>query len=171
MGVHVISLVVSDDNNVSKIDDVNITVLPFESLEVEMKFTPQALNCRSNGKWVKAHITLPEGFDVNDVNTLAGATIEPFGVPSISFQVSPDENNITFVFSRADLCEALETVTTQTVDVNVVGLLEGGQPFFGTDTIKLLNKAPKPPKAPAPAAALKSQKLDADNSAKPKGKK
>jgi hypothetical protein len=38
-------------------------------IEVAMKFTPQALNLRSKGKWLKAHLVLPEGFDVNDVDT------------------------------------------------------------------------------------------------------
>ncbi|MHC4677009.1 MAG: LamG-like jellyroll fold domain-containing protein [Planctomycetota bacterium] len=33
-------------------------------LEVEMKFTPQALNPGSRGGWVKAHLVLPEGFVV-----------------------------------------------------------------------------------------------------------
>jgi hypothetical protein len=162
VGVHVITLVVSDDNNVSAPDDVNVTVIA--PLEVGMKFTPQTLNCKSNGKWVKAHMFLPEGFDVNDVNTQDVATIEPFGVPSSSFQVSADEENGNFgiSFSRAALCLALGDVTTETVEVTVTGFLKSGQVFFGTDTIRLLDKAPKP---------LKVGKMDTDNSTKPKGKK
>ncbi|NIQ74214.1 MAG: hypothetical protein GWN80_01425, partial [Gammaproteobacteria bacterium] len=34
----------------------------WEGMKVPMKLTPGTLNCRSYGNWIKAHLTLPEGF-------------------------------------------------------------------------------------------------------------
>ena len=48
-------------------------------VQVQMRFTPQALNPGSQGNWVKAHFVLPEGFVVEDVNINEPARItEPF---------------------------------------------------------------------------------------------
>ena len=75
-GVHMITLVVNDGTTDSAPDEVVITVV--EPLEVKMKFTPQTLNCKSKGKWVKAHIKLPKGFTGKDIDKQQTATLEPY---------------------------------------------------------------------------------------------
>jgi hypothetical protein len=148
VGTHVITLVVTDNaDQVSAPDEVVITVIP--PLEVGLKFTPQTLNLRSKGKWVKAHIKLPDGFSGRDVNKLATAFVEPFGVPSHYVHASNGKSkNVTIAFDRSGFSRAMTGGNGETVEVIVVGELKSGQIFFGTDTITLLKKADKPPKKP-----------------------
>lgn len=145
VGEHVISLVVSDSNSASAADEVVITVI--EPLEVAMKFTPQTLNCKSKGKWVKAHIKLPQGFTGKNVDKQATATLEPFGLPATRVQVSSDKGSkVTLSFDRGTLARKLIGDPNETVEVTAVGQLKSGRFFFGTDTIRVLNSVPKPPK-------------------------
>jgi len=145
VGVHVITLVVSDGNDASAPDEVVVTVV--EPLEVQMKFTPQTLNCKSKGKWVKAHIKLPAGFIGKDVDKQAIATVEPFGLATARIKASSGKSaNVTISFDRRALVRALNGEESDTLEVTAVGQFKSGQYFFGTDSIKLLNNVPKPPK-------------------------
>jgi hypothetical protein len=106
-----------------------------------MKFTPQALNPDSKGNWVKAHFVLPEGFTIEDVNSNSPATVEPFGIESEYINVFVNENGfveIEVAFGHAAFCGA--AMDYGPVEVTVIGLLTSGQYFYGTDTIKIINK-------------------------------
>ena len=141
VGEHVITLVVSDGNNLSAPDEVVITVI--EPLEVQMKFTPQTLNCKSKGKWVKAHMTLTNDFTGKDVDKQETATLEPYGLPSNKIQVSSGKSRkVTISFDRGTFARALSGDPNETVEVTAVGRLKSGQFFFGTDTIRVLNSIP-----------------------------
>jgi len=61
-------------------------------MEVSMRFTPQGLNPDSEGKWVKAHFVLAEGYGVEDVDTNRRAAIEPGGIESAYIDVFVNEN-------------------------------------------------------------------------------
>jgi hypothetical protein len=113
-------------------------------IEVVMKFTPQALNPGSQGRWVKAHFVLPEEFTVEDVDTNSPARIiEPFRVESEYINVFVNEEDLVEIeaafgrgaFSPCGSGQAEKTLT-------VVGLLSSasGQYFRGSDTIKIINK-------------------------------
>ncbi len=142
VGVHVITLVVSDGNDVSAPDDVVITVI--EAMEVQMKFTPQSLNCKSKGKWVKAHIKLPADFNGKDIDKEQTATLEPFVLPANRIQAGKSKN-VTMSFDRRTFARLL-LGDANDAEVTAVGQFKSGQFFFGTDTIKVLNSVPKPPK-------------------------
>jgi hypothetical protein len=145
VGVHVITLVVNDGNNLSAPDTVTITVIA--PLEVQMKFTPQTLNCKSKGKWVKAHMKLPTGFTGKNVDKQATATLEPFGLPTNKIQASSGKSpNVDISFDRGTFARALIGDPNETVEVTAVGQLKSGRYFFGTDTIRVLNSMPKSPK-------------------------
>jgi hypothetical protein len=144
VGVHVITLVVSDGNTASAPDEVVVTVV--EPLEVQMKFTPQTLNCKSKGKWVKAHFKLPKGYKGMDVDKQETATLEPYGLPAIRIQASGKSRNVTISYDRGTFARALIGDANETAEVTAVGQFKSGQYFFGTDTIKVLNSVPKPPK-------------------------
>ena len=145
VGVHVITLVVSDGNTTSAPDTVTVTVV--EPLEVQMKFTPQTLNCKSKGKWVKAHMTLPQGFTGKDVDKQATATLEPYGLPTNKIQASSGKSKkVTISFDRGTFARALNGDPNDTAEVTAVGQLKSGQYFFGTDTIRVLNSVAKSPK-------------------------
>jgi predicted outer membrane repeat protein len=134
--------IVDGNNDGNSVVDMGAyeTVVP-PMIEVPMKFTPQALNPDSKGNWVKAHFVLPEGFGVDDVDTNSPATVEPFGIESEYINVFVNEDGLVEIeaaFGRAAFCGAATDYGP--VDVTVVGLLTTGQYFYGTDTIKIINK-------------------------------
>ena len=144
-GVHTITLVVNDGTADSTPDEVVITVVG--PLEVQMKFTPRTLNCKSKGKWVKAHIKLPKGYIGRDVDKQATATLEPFVLPSARLQASSGKSrNVTVSYDRGTLARLLIGEEKDSAEVTAVGQFKSGQFFFGTATIKVLNSVPKPPK-------------------------
>jgi hypothetical protein len=145
VGVHTITLVVSNGNTASAPDEVDINVVA--PLDVNMKFTPHTLNCKSKGKFVKAHFKLPKGFTGRNVDKQETATLEPFGLPSIRIQASNGKSrNVTIVFDRRTFARTLIGDANETAEVTVVGQLKSGRFFFGTDTIRVLNSVPKPPR-------------------------
>jgi hypothetical protein len=109
-------------------------------MEVAMKFTPQALNPRSEGRWVKAHFVLPEGFAVEDVDANEPAEIEPLGIESNHIDAFINEDSLVEIvaaFDRADFCEA--AIDDEPVELTVTGMLTSGQSFYGTDTVRITN--------------------------------
>ncbi len=106
-------------------------------IEVQMKFTPQALNPGSKGNWMKAHFVLPEGFIVEDVDASRPAWIEPLGIESEYMNIFINEDGLVEIeaaFSRAEFCAAGPADGT----VTVIGVFGTGQYFYGTDTIKII---------------------------------
>jgi len=102
-----------------------------------MKFTPQALNPKSKGNWVKAHFVLPDGFVVEDVDVNRPAWIEPLGIESDYLDVFVNEDGLVEIeagFDRAAFCAAGPIDGT----VTVIGAFGSGQYFYGTDTIKII---------------------------------
>jgi len=106
-------------------------------VEASMKFTPQAVNPRSQGNWVKAHLILPEDFTVEDVNTNNPARIvEPFIADSNYMDAFINEDDLVEIlvaFDRAVFCSNGSMLE----DIVVIGQLTTGQYFYGTDTIRI----------------------------------
>ena len=105
-----------------------------------VKIKPHALNLGSKGKWIKADCVLPHGFALEDVDTNSPAKIEPVGIESDHIDVSAGEDGLVRVkiaFDRAAFCGAVTDYGA--VELTVAGLLTGGQYFYGTDTIKIIN--------------------------------
>jgi hypothetical protein len=131
---------IADGNNDGN-SVVDMGAYEADYLAVTMRFTPQALNPESKGKWVKAHLVLPEGYTVEDVDTNCPAKIiEPFE-PDIEseymnvFINDADLVEIEAAFDRRQLCVA--GIDGETLEVTVVGLFTTGQKFYGTETIKI----------------------------------
>ena len=134
---HTIELIVNDGTVDSEPNEVVITVVA--ALEVGMKFTPQALNFKSQGKWLKAHLVLGEGYTLADVDVDSPAYLEPLGVESDHIKAFVNEDSLVklvIAFARADICGAGDFGTGQ---VTVVGQLSDGRYYYGTDTIKLIH--------------------------------
>jgi hypothetical protein len=110
-------------------------------IKVPTKFTPQALNCNSKGKWVKAHFVLPEEFAVEDVDANTPAKIESLGIKSDHLNVFINEDGLVEIeaaFERAAFCDV---AGCGSIEMTVVGLLTNGQYFYGTDTIKIIKNS------------------------------
>jgi predicted outer membrane repeat protein len=136
VGEYIIELIVNDGVEDSEVDSCLVRVV--EAVEVSMKFTPQAVNLFSKGKWVKGHIVLQEGFSIDDVDAGAGARLEPFGVDSDHADVFVNDDGmveVEAVFERSQLRGTV--VNGSTVEVTVSGKFASGQCFYGRDTIKI----------------------------------
>ena len=108
-------------------------------VQCRMHFTPQTLNPRSEGRWVKAHLVLPQDFGAEDVNTNTAAVLEPFHIESDYINVFVNDEGFTELeigFDRSGFCgrEPFEGVVT------VSGALQGWQRYEGSDEIRILSK-------------------------------
>lgn len=116
------------------------------STEVTIKITPQTLNCSSNGNWVKAHFTLPEGYTTEDVDTEKPATIDSLTIISDHMNVFYNNEGLVEIeaaFSRTDFCSI---GLYGNVELTVRGWLTDETAFYGTDTIRITtNKLEKLP--------------------------
>jgi len=110
-------------------------------IEVPMEFTPKAVNCHSQGKWVKAHFVLPVGYTTQDVDSNIPGEIDSLGIESDHINVFGGEDGLVRVemsFDRAALCDALTNCGS--IEITVKGFFTNGQYFYGTDTIKIIDK-------------------------------
>lgn len=118
-----------------------------DSIEVEMKLTPQTLNCKSKGKWLKAHITLPEGFYPEDVDTNtppSAVFVDHFAIVIDSQNMNVFTNDqglveIEILFNRESfkyLCD----YTIDEIDIRISSSLITGRNFYASGTIKIKNK-------------------------------
>jgi len=105
-----------------------------------MQFTPQALNCKSKGNWLKAHVTLPDEILPQDIDVNTPAVLEPAGIESEYIDVLGNDDgpvHLEIVFDRENLCDALDD--NGLIEIEVWGRLNTGQYFYATDTIKVSN--------------------------------
>ncbi|MHC4498919.1 MAG: right-handed parallel beta-helix repeat-containing protein [Planctomycetota bacterium] len=130
--------VVDGDSDGNAVIDMGAYEYFVPPVEVAMKFTPQALNPGSRGRWVKAHFVLPEEYMVEDVDANAPAVVQPGGIESDYINVFINESNLVEVeaaFERGAFCEA--GISDEAIEVTVTGSFTSGQQFYGTDTIKI----------------------------------
>jgi hypothetical protein len=136
VGEHIIELTVSDGIDDSEPDEVIIVVAP--AMETAVQLTPRVLNLDSQGKWVKAHFVLPEGYSVEDVDTDTPATIEPLGIESEYMNVFINDCNLVEIeigFDRAAFCGS--GINYGPAEIVIVGMFTSGQYFYGIDIIKI----------------------------------
>ncbi len=118
--------------------DMGAYEFPVQATEVPMRFTPQVVNCRSKGKWVRAHFTLPAEFTVDDVDSSVPGRIDSVGIESTSMEVFAGRDGlakVTMTFDRSAFCSAM--TGRGPVEITVTGCLTNGEQFYGTDTIRV----------------------------------
>ncbi|UCF43334.1 MAG: S8 family serine peptidase [Planctomycetota bacterium] len=109
-------------------------------MEVPMKFTPRVLNTKSRGKQLKAHLILPEGFGVDDVDTDTPAMLEPLGIVSEKMKVFINDDGLVEIktdFRRGDFCAGGNYGPAEVIVVGLLTSDEYSQYFYGRDTIKV----------------------------------
>ena len=107
------------------------------SIKSGVKFTPQTLNCSSEGNWVKAYFTLPEEYSTEDVDTDRQVTIYSPGVASDHINVLYNTVGLVeveAVFVRSELCGL---GLYGDFEFTARGWFADGMGFFGADTIRI----------------------------------
>jgi hypothetical protein len=109
----------------------------WEGIRVPVKLTPRKLNCLSEGNWVKARLTLPQGFTVSDVDSNKPAVLHSFGFQSVPLYVFANGNGLVQIeatFGRQTLCSLAGDWPDE---LTVVGFLTDGNIFLGTSTVRI----------------------------------
>jgi alkaline phosphatase len=111
-------------------------------IEIPMRLTPQVLNPDSQGNWLKAHLILPDGISAEDVDINTPVKIWPLGIESDHMNVFINEDGLVEIkaaFSRSDFCGS--ATSNDATEVMVIGLLTSGGNFYGTDTIRIMDRS------------------------------
>ena len=143
IGEHTIELIANDGRDDSEPDQVVITVVCTPDMEATIKLTPQMLNCDSHGKWLKAHVIMPEEIYPEDIDVNTPAIADPPGIESEYIEVFDNGRgrfDVQIYFDRQSFCQALSESENGLLEVAVTGSLLDGRKFQGSDTIKLKSK-------------------------------
>jgi len=112
----------------------------------EVEIHPETLNLESNGKWITVLISLPEEYEVSDINV---STVQLGTVPAAWGNV--EGNKLMVKFDRQMVIGyiwAYKLYHMQIplpkegveVDLTVTGELSDGTPFEGSDTIRVIHR-------------------------------
>jgi len=115
----------------------------WEGMQVPIKLTPRILNCRSEGNWVKAHLTLPQGFTIADVDTERPAVLYSFGFQSAPLYVFINKDKLVEIeaaFKREQVCSMVGNWPEK---LTVAGFLTNGSIFLGTSTVRIIHPGMK----------------------------
>jgi len=113
------------------------TPQPPQAITATINIKPNTLNLKSKRKWIKAHIELPEGSNVGDVDV--STILLNNAIPAMSSRVS--ENTLMVKFNRTELTAHIyhvSGITYGNVTLTITGQLTDGTTFEGSDTIKVM---------------------------------
>lgn len=125
-------------------NDVTFTV---EDIEAMIDVDPDTLNRKSKGKWVTAYIELVEGYDAAgiDAGSVAIAVVNniELDVP-LTAEAKPlaigdyDSDGIPDMMVKFDRAALIQVVTPGNCTLTLVGELNEGPTFRGSDTIRVI---------------------------------
>lgn len=124
-----------------------LTIEYHPSIPATMAIEPGTLNLDSQGKWITAYLSLPEGYDVADIDPESLWLNNK--VQAAASWI--DEETLEFVV-RFDYAEVVEILKTGEVPITVTGLVAGDARFEGTDTVRCFGEG-SPPANPQAALA------------------
>ena len=122
------------------------TGMPSFLLTAVIDVDPDTLNLKSKGKWITAHIELPEGYDVADIDVstvMLEGTIAAEDAPTEIDDY--DNDGIPDLMVKFDMQALIEYLdgTTGKVALAVSGELSDGMTFEGSDNITVINPGKK----------------------------
>jgi len=128
------------------------TFTPELETETLIDIDPDTLNRNGKGNWITAYITLPDGFDVADIDpasiqitSLLGASCDPNYVQFADLSFTPqvgdrDEDGIQDLTVKFDRQLLLMNICLDDVAITVEGDLSTGDHFIGSDQIRVIER-------------------------------
>jgi LysM repeat protein len=124
------------------------------SIPATVEINPDTLNLKSHGQWVTTYIELPQGYDVDDIDSSTvrlclgpvSACPEDASIPAEAHPSAigdHDHDGIPDRVVKFDRGEFIELLGGQTGDVTmtVAGVVSPpGEPFAGSDTIRVTHR-------------------------------
>jgi hypothetical protein len=137
VGEHVIELTVNDGIDDSEPDQVVITVI--ESIESQLWVVPKVVNRSSRRTRILALVYLASGVTQDPIDSEKPLLLYPGGIEATNIRVVGKSDSVKIIahFNITELMEAAPG--NGRVELHVVGQLESGRYFHGTDTIRIMN--------------------------------
>jgi len=111
-----------------------------QAIQAVVQLEPKTLNLSSNGNWINCSITLPDNYDIDQIDT-ATIFMERIIAPAWS-NTDTLAKKLMVKFDRSQVQQALRAADSP-ASLNVTGSLKDGTVFEGSDTIRLLDKVSK----------------------------
>ena len=123
------------------IDEIQISNTALR-LAAQIDINPDTLNLKSNGQWITAFITLPEGYSVEDIDP------DTVKLEKVALAWSEIQDGVFMAkFDRGEVQGAINDVDGSEPDTKfrevtliVRGEFSNGQPFEGSDTVRVITK-------------------------------
>jgi len=107
-------------------------------IPAEVRIIPRTINLASKGNWITCYISLPEDYNVADIDP--NSILLEYEIQAESLKLDEEQQVAIAKFSRSDVQEIL---TVGEVELTITGQLTNGTVFEGTDVISVLNKTGK----------------------------
>lgn len=108
--------------------------IEYPPIPATLDIDPDTLNLRSQGKWITAYLSLPDGYDVADIDSQS--LLLNGEVPAAWSWIDEELQVLMVKFDLAAVAEILDIGEAQ---ITVTGIVAGDTKFEGIDTVKVIN--------------------------------
>jgi len=108
------------------------------TIPAEVRIVPRTINLTSMGKWITCYISLPEDYNVADIDP--NNVILEYEIQPESLRLDEEQQVVIAKFSRSDVQGIL---SIGQIELSITGQLTDGTVFEGTDVIRVKDKGGK----------------------------
>lgn len=141
VGEHKIELIVDDGWVLSEPDYCTINVV--EPLNARLFCYPRVLNTRSHGRFIMAVMIMPGDIEPADINDAEPLLFLPGNIEAkrqFVWRSRGWRHRRTYIMAIFDKPDCMENLSIGRNEVEVIGRLNTGRYFYGTDNLRLIDK-------------------------------